>query len=296
MSQRPKRVAAAAPLEVGQPFNPFGLFNGIWIPEALVKAKGISPGAKIVYGRLTRYAGPDGNCYPAVPTLAAEVGLSVRQTQNYLAELTREELVRRIPRISGSGQTSNAYVFLWHPLLAEGVKKAAPEGVKDPAPKDSQFEESHSEETNIDLDYRLANRKNRDSRPDLGADAPAGKQYPELREALAAYMTTPEDGELVYPSDRVVVDVMHAPGGATEGEVIECLRYLREERGLRPGTRHGPRGFAWFKSVVADHFHQKRARETVYAPPTVPWENRNGPGISQQDFDAMTAAIEVDGL
>jgi hypothetical protein len=126
---------AAASLEVGQPFNPFGLFNGIWIPEVLVKAKGVSAGAKIIYGRLTRYAGPNGKCYPAVPTLAAEVAMSVRQTQKYLAELEAFELIRRVPRISDSGQTSNVYVFLWHPILAQGVNEASPEGVTNPAPE-----------------------------------------------------------------------------------------------------------------------------------------------------------------
>lgn len=46
---------------IGQPFNPFGLFNGIFVPESLVKFKDISPGAKLAYGRLARYAGQDGN-------------------------------------------------------------------------------------------------------------------------------------------------------------------------------------------------------------------------------------------
>jgi hypothetical protein len=109
-------------------------------------------------------------------------------------------------------------------------------------------------------------------------------------------MTTPEDGERVSPPDRLVVDVMDAAAGATEVEVIECLDYLRNERGLRPGTKHGPRGFAWFKSVVADHFQQKRNREEVYAPPEVDWERRNGPGLTQQEFDSMTDAIEIDGF
>jgi hypothetical protein len=68
-------------------------------------------------------------------------------------------------------------------------------------------------------------------------------------------MTTPDDRERMSPPERLVVDVMDAACGATEEEVIECLRYLKEERGLRPGTEHGPRTFAWFKSVVADHFH-----------------------------------------
>ncbi len=71
-------------------------------------------------------------------------------------------------------------------------------------------------------------------------------------------MTTADDVRRVYPSDRLVVDVMEAGAGATEEEVIRCLRYLKDERGLRPNARHGPRHFSWFKSVVADYFLQKR--------------------------------------
>jgi hypothetical protein len=286
-------------LQIGEPFNPFGLFTGIFIPEALLRAKGISPGAKLAYGRLTRYAGQNGNCYPAVPTLASEIAISVRQVQNHLAELERIGLVRRIPRISESGQRSNAYVFLWHSLLAEGVKETAPEGVKDPAPegvnnlspKESQTEESQIEETNIDLDYPPTNRKDRDSRLDF-CDASCTCKYPRLRDTLADYMTA--DDERVYPSDRLVVDVMDAAAGATEEEVIRCLRYLKEERGLRPGTKHGPRHLSWFRTVVADYFLQKRSREEVYAPVNVEWDQRNGPGLSKEEFDSMTDAIEID--
>jgi hypothetical protein len=285
---------------IGQPFNPFGLFNGIWIAEALVRAKSVSAGAKITYGRLARYAGRDGNCNPSVPTLAGEIGMSVRQTQNYLAELERKELIRRIPRISESGQTTNAYVFLWHPLFEEGVTKTAsegvndpaPEGVKNPAPKESQIEESQFEEKNIDLDYPPTNRKKRDSRAEPGADCSSCKPYPRLREALADYMTIAEDPERVYPKDRLVVDVMDSAGGATEDEVLRCLRYLKDDRGLRPGTKNGPRGFRWFKTVVADHFHQKRNREMVYAPADVDGDHRNGSGLSQEDFDSMTEALD----
>ena len=93
-------------MQTGQPFNPFRLFTGIFIPDGLVRADGISPGAKLTYGRLVRYAGQDGACYPAVPTLAAEIGVSVRQTQYYLAELEREKLIRRLTRLSEGGQTA----------------------------------------------------------------------------------------------------------------------------------------------------------------------------------------------
>jgi hypothetical protein len=289
-------------MRVGQPFNPFGFFNGIFVPEALLRARGISLGAKVTFGRLARYAGQAGNCYPSVRTLAAEVATSERQTQRYLGELERKNLIRRMPRILKSGQTSSIYVFLWHPLFEEGATDPASEGVTDltsegatdKSPKESQVEESHPEEShNIDLDYRRTNRKNRDLRPDAGAGLSQCKQYPRLRDALADYMTA-DDGEIVCPPERLVLDVMDAAAGATQDEVIQCLRYLREDRGLRRGTRHGPRSFAWFKSVVADHFIEKHNREMVYSPPAVDWDRRNGPGLSPQEFDSMTSAIEID--
>jgi hypothetical protein len=59
--QRSTSAIRQVSLEVGLPFNPFGLFNGIFIPEALVRARGISLGAKIIFGRLARYAGEDGH-------------------------------------------------------------------------------------------------------------------------------------------------------------------------------------------------------------------------------------------
>jgi hypothetical protein len=49
---------------MGEPFNPFGLFARIFVPEALVRAQGISPGAKLTYRRLARYAGQEGNYCP----------------------------------------------------------------------------------------------------------------------------------------------------------------------------------------------------------------------------------------
>ena len=110
-------------------------------------------------------------------------------------------------------------------------------------------------------------------------------------------MMPAEDEERVYPSDRQVVDVMDAAKGATEPEVIQCLRYLYNERGLRPGTKHGPRHFSWFKTVVADYFLQRRDREFVANPPLSSTGKDCGrAGLSQADFDAMTAAFQIDEL
>jgi len=121
--------------------------------------------------------------------------------------------------------------------------------------------------------------------------APVCKPYLDLREALSDYMQGDSVAERIYPSDRQVVDIMDAAQGASEVEVIACLRYLREERGLHPGSRHGPRQFSWFPTVVGDYFRQKREREDLANPKGVPVERLNG-----AVFDAMTEAIAISSV
>jgi hypothetical protein len=73
-------------------------------------------------------------------------------------------------------------------------------------------------------------------------------------------MAESDNKEAVIPGPRTVVDIVKAAGGASENEIIECLRYLRNERGLMPGTKYGPRTFSWFKTTVADYFQQKLSK------------------------------------
>ena len=149
---------------VGQPFNPYRLFTGIFIPEALVRSKLVSPGGKMAYGRLARYAGQDGRCFPAVSNLALEIGIGERQAQKYLAELEKAKLIRRRTRFSDRAQASNSFEFLWHPLFqqrvndpsGEGVNDPSPGGVNDSSPKESQFEESQLYKENGDFGHRNA--------------------------------------------------------------------------------------------------------------------------------------------
>jgi hypothetical protein len=148
-------------LMVGQPFNPYRLFTGIFIPEALVRSKLVSPGAKMAYGRLARYAGKDGRCFPAVSNLALEIGIGARQAQKYLAELEKAKLIRRRIRFSDRAQASNSIEFLWHPLFqdrvndpsGEGVNDPSPGGVNDRSPKESQIEESQLYKENGGLEH-----------------------------------------------------------------------------------------------------------------------------------------------
>jgi hypothetical protein len=105
-------------MKIGERFNPFKRFPGIHVPEPVCTYRGLSPGAKLVYGRLCRYAGSAGNVYPAMPTLAQEVGLCERQVRSYVRELERAKFIEidrnnKHYRKDGSGGTNTLY-FLWH--------------------------------------------------------------------------------------------------------------------------------------------------------------------------------------
>jgi hypothetical protein len=155
----------------------------------------------------------------------------------------------------------------------------------------TQKEALKDHEKKTDVDYVTTNRKNSDSSP---RECPSPlKQYPLLREALKQYYDEPGQ-ESLYPSDRTVVDVMQAAGGATELEVIECLRYFYYERGLKPGTRNAPDHWSWFKTAVADYFRQKRDREEA-ANLSGYGEcfERNGYRLTKREFDRMTEPIEI---
>jgi hypothetical protein len=168
------------------------------------------------------------------------------------------------------------------------VSDSAGEGTNDSAYKESPREESHVEEGETDLDFPVANRKRRDSRCDLAARESLCNQYPDLRECLAEYMMVDTQDEKVYPKDHHVVKTMDAAGGASEEEVIRCLAYLRDERGLKPGTSTGPRSFAWFQTVVGEYFQRKRDRERAAGPIVI-----SPPRMSGAEFDRMTQAIEI---
>ena len=276
------------------------MFNGLYIPEGLARCNLISPGAKLAWGRLARYAGEDGLCYPTVKTLAAEIGGGTRQTRRYIAELEHFQLIRRRNRFANRAQTSNGFEFLWHELFETGVTGSIGEGLSDPSArrrsdvsaKESQTEESHSEERKTDLDCLPLNRKNRDS--PSGVSPPSiCKAYPKVRECLARYMQVPGD-EREYPSDRIVVDVLEAAGTYDEREVLAALRYLYEKRGLKPFTQHGPRSYAWFKTVLQDYFTKKAERESAANPSGYhEWKERNEARISKEQFDQMTSALDL---
>lgn len=109
-------------LVAGQPFNPFRVFVGSFIPNALLRHTKISSSAKLVWARLAQYAGDDGMAHPRQTTLAYEAGLGERTVRMCLAELVREGFLRVVKpqvnnRISGSIR-NDSYEFLFHPCFS----------------------------------------------------------------------------------------------------------------------------------------------------------------------------------
>jgi hypothetical protein len=130
-------------------FNPYKVFNGVFIPEAIIKLPidKLSHGAKICYGRLLRFAGEDGKCYPKIETLAVEIGVGEESAKLYLRELKDFGLIEA--ERQGLG-LSNVYFFLWHDIFERGVGRILPDGgvesytieVQNPTPH--TYKESHN--------------------------------------------------------------------------------------------------------------------------------------------------------
>jgi GntR family transcriptional regulator len=105
-------------LVVGEVINPYGMFNGIWIPESLVKSSDIPASAKLLFGQLARFAGKYGRCFPSVSKLAVELGITRRQVERLTALLCKAGFLRKDAQYRANGsQTSNAYFFLYHASL-----------------------------------------------------------------------------------------------------------------------------------------------------------------------------------
>lgn len=109
-------------MKVGEPFNPKGIFKGIYVPDAICRDHELSSGAKVCYGRLCWFCDQDGNVEAAVTEIAAAIGLHERQTRTYLAELDAAGLIRRLIR---GGQKTNAYEFLWDERLSRSLRKGS---------------------------------------------------------------------------------------------------------------------------------------------------------------------------
>ena len=115
-------------MKIGDRFNPYKEFTGIWTPNWLMERKEISAKAKLVYGRLCQYAGPNGKCYPRRETIARVCGLSIRKVDRAIKELKKEKLIA----VERQGfNKPNSYYFLIHPWIIESKKLRQSSSIND---------------------------------------------------------------------------------------------------------------------------------------------------------------------
>lgn len=98
-------------LKIGETFRPYKVFIGSFVPEWLECRTEISHAAKLVYGRMCRYEGKNGECKARQNEMAKAVGMKPRQFRNHIDELIKNKLIKKIR--SGQGK-SNRYQFLVH--------------------------------------------------------------------------------------------------------------------------------------------------------------------------------------
>jgi len=124
-------------LQVGQTFIPRRVLNsGVFVPDSLLASRLVSNGAKLLWARLARYAGTNGQCFPLLSTLAADLGFSERQVQRYLAELVSSGFLRARQR---GYNKSNVYEFLWHAAFAPAARTERTERQKHTSLQEENF-------------------------------------------------------------------------------------------------------------------------------------------------------------
>jgi len=153
----------------GESYNPWRIFVGCIIPNAIARSTELSSTAKLVFGKLCQYAGENGKAYPSYSSLAKEVGVKQRQAIRAVKELVIFGLIRPVKQNRpDGGSTSNIYEFIWHDIFITGmlttpgvkhdtggsVRKVTPaqchlrhSGVSEMTPKENQTRESNSEMT-----------------------------------------------------------------------------------------------------------------------------------------------------
>ena len=71
------------------------------VPNAVLKSKEISGGAKLVYSLLLSYAWHNGFCFPGQERLAVDIGISRQSVNTHVKELQRKGFIRIVRRGQG---------------------------------------------------------------------------------------------------------------------------------------------------------------------------------------------------
>lgn len=89
------------------------------VPNALLRAKGVSQGAKLVYAMLLSYAWHNNSCFPGQDRLAADLSISRQSVNTHIKELERKDYISIKRR--GLGKPNTYTLF----MTARGLQSTA---------------------------------------------------------------------------------------------------------------------------------------------------------------------------
>ncbi|HWB52329.1 MAG TPA: helix-turn-helix domain-containing protein [Stellaceae bacterium] len=99
------------------------------VPNHVLVSDKVSPGAKLAYAMLLKYAWQDDFCYPGQERLAKDMGVTDRSVRTYLQELEAEKFIN----IKQQGQgRPNFYILNMRPSGAERKNFPVKTGKKRP--------------------------------------------------------------------------------------------------------------------------------------------------------------------
>ena len=129
-------------MEIGQDYNPRGIFKGIFIPNVIMECDKLTPIDKLLWGMLNKHAGDDRKCYPSQDLLAKEINCTTRSIIKSLQNLEDLKFVR-IEKVSGKDKLDhlhNCYYFIWNEITENsctpGSETRSLGGVNDIHPKE----------------------------------------------------------------------------------------------------------------------------------------------------------------
>ncbi len=83
-------------MKVGEPFNPYWIFGGIFIPNCVLQNPNLSSTAKLCWGCIVEPAKEDEETPLNQETLATKLGESAQQISRALKELENNKFITQI--------------------------------------------------------------------------------------------------------------------------------------------------------------------------------------------------------
>jgi hypothetical protein len=200
------------------------------IPNAILRLRELSPGAKLAYMVLLSYAWQKESCFPGQETLAEDMGVTSRSVITYLKQLQEAGLL--IVKRRGLGQT-NLYVLPRFNARSENfsvqdVKESAAPEVKIFHPEEDSLKKTQQEKPVEDSNARLVNK---------------AKKYDEDREMIFPYVEDfaremNDQASLTASTTRAVN--LYRRSGLTREAFIDYLYQARQITKERTAGIHQP--------------------------------------------------------